>query len=294
MKVPVARQIFITGAHGLLGATLVLRLRESGYTVVATDKAELDITDAAAVHEFAARYSRFDWVIHTAALTDVALAERDRALAYAVNVSGTRNVRDLAMATGARLIHISTASVFSGDEGHYTETDLPYPKNFYNLTKWLSEEVVLEYPKSLVLRLNLIGIHPGGSRGKNFFEWLVDSIRANKDMTLLTDVRINALSNWTIADVILRLMESSTPRRVFHIGSQDVLSKADIGAFVIKKLGHYRGRIMRKSIDEFPGGALRPKEMWLNADIIQRELGITMPAMESEIDLILRRAKLVI
>ena len=47
----------------------------------------------------------------------------------------------------------------------------------------------------MVLRLNLIGIHPDGSRGKNFLEWLLDDIHANKDLTLFADVCINPLSN---------------------------------------------------------------------------------------------------
>ena len=51
----------------------------------------------------------------------------------------------------------------------------------------------------MVLRLNLIGIHPDGSRGQNFLEWLLDGFRANKDMTLFADACINPLSNWTIA-----------------------------------------------------------------------------------------------
>ena len=80
-----------------------------------------------------------------------------------------------------------------------------------------------------MLRLNLIGIHPDGSRGKNFFEWLLDGIRADKDMTMFADACINPLSNWTIAALIAKILARDRSGKILHIGSRDVKSKAAIG-----------------------------------------------------------------
>src|SRR3989338_4261843 len=101
--------------------------------------------------------------------------------------------------------------------------------NFYNHTKYEGEKAVLEYEKALVLRINLIGVHPNGSRGQNFFEWLLDSAKANKDITLFSDVMINPLSNWTIAEFIEKIINTNPKGKILHIASSNVLSKADIG-----------------------------------------------------------------
>ena len=56
-------------------------------------------------------------------------------------------------------VYISTACVFHGDKGDYVETDIPYPKNIYSLTKLLGEFVV-KYSglkKWIVVRTNFVG-----------------------------------------------------------------------------------------------------------------------------------------
>lgn len=280
------QKILITGMSGLLGSTLEQILKKEGYDVYDIN---VDISNADAVNNFAAKNTNFDWIIHTAAVTNVDSCEKDRFLCYSVNAQGTKNVRDLAKTIEAKLIYISTASVFSGEEGNYKETDLPYPRNFYNLTKFLGEQVILEYNLGLVLRLNLIGIHPKGSRGLNFFEWLIDSIKTNKNIQLFSDVMINPLSNWTIAEFINNLIEINPQERILHLASKNILSKADIGKLVIKKLRNYRGKARFVTRDDNQSDALRPKQVWLNADYAQTKLGLEMPTLESEIKKILEK-----
>ena len=54
---------------------------------------------------------------------------------------------------GAKLVHISTDYVFSGDEGNYRETNTPGPvSNYYSLTKLVAEEAARAARKHLILR----------------------------------------------------------------------------------------------------------------------------------------------
>lgn len=276
-----SENIVITGSTGLLGSTLVEVLRKQGHSVY---EMEGDIADSKTVAEYGKEHSNIDWIIHTAAITDVDRCEKDNLECHKVNVEGTKHIRELAKNTGGKLMYISTVSVFSGTEGNYKEIDVPYPKNFYNLTKLLGEYVVLEYPESLVLRTNLIGIHPKGSRGLNFFEWLVDSIQRNQDINLFTDVIVNPLSNVTMAEHIAKLIDMSPSEKLLHLASSTTLSKADIGRLVVEKFPNYEGKVSVGSIDDMEEEAARPKQMWLNSDYIVENLGLKMPTLESEVE----------
>ncbi|MFH1621479.1 MAG: NAD(P)-dependent oxidoreductase [Patescibacteria group bacterium] len=276
-----SKKVLLTGAIGLLGFTLSRRLKDGDFEVV---ELEGDITDAPNVMKQASAFGSADWIVHTAALTDVNLCEKDREQCYHVNVEGTRNIRDLAQARGAKMVYISTVSVFSGETGDYQEYDLPYPKNYYNLSKYLGERSVAEYTNSTILRINLIGLHPKGSRGQNFFEWLYDSVKQNKDLNLFTDVRINPLSNWTLAESIVKLIEIDTTEKILHLGSSDVLSKAEVAQLLLKRFPEYLGKATLMSIDEMSKAAFRPKEIWLNVDRAQEVLGMEFPTFAQEIE----------
>ena len=62
-------------------------------------------------------------IIHSAALTDVDRCEREKELAYKMNVEGTRAIATAAEKAGSFLIYISTDYVFDGQRGMYREDD---------------------------------------------------------------------------------------------------------------------------------------------------------------------------
>ena len=270
--------IAISGPRGFLGSTL-LRTTFAGYSVSALTA---DIRDASAVLT-EIKECKPQWIIHTAAKTSIAECESNPDNARAVNAEGTKNITDAARAVGARLIYISTVSVFSGHEGNYKEDSTPEPIiNVYNITKRDGELSVLAYEKGMVLRINLIGAHPDGSRGKNFLEWIVDSARANKDIALFNDQFINPLSNWTVAELIKMIIEKDIQEKILHIGSSDILSKAVIGKLVLARFTDYRGIVTEKSIDSIADGIPRPKQMWLNTERATTLLG-PMPTVAQEL-----------
>lgn len=282
------KSYLITGGTGLLGATLSRLLEEAGHEVRCI---EGDISDVAAVSCYRSLKGAVDWVIHTAAMTNVDQCERERTVCWNTNVNGTRIVRDLARFLGARFLYTSTASVFSGEKGDYREGDIPYPKNFYNFTKAVGDILANEYEGGLVVRFNLMGIHPAGSRGKNFLEWLVDTVRADKDISLFTDVMINPLSNWTLAEFIYHITSLTPRERILHLASSGVWSKADIGKMVMAYFPKYQGRVRYILSDELSPGAYRPKEMWLNTDRTKMITNLTMPLLEEDVKKIFEHIK---
>jgi dTDP-4-dehydrorhamnose reductase len=130
--------MFVTGGRGRMGKELVPRLEGSGWSVIAPSSAEVSILDASALQR--ALEPGFDVVLHLAAYTDVARAERDREACWAVNVTGSRLVARASKDAGSRLVHFSSDYVFDGERGMYSESDAPNPSNYYSLTKVVAEE----------------------------------------------------------------------------------------------------------------------------------------------------------
>lgn len=297
----------VTGASGLLGRDVVRSLVQCGYTVVGIYHAhpnwvihqpcvshvQCDLTSERAVIELLGRQGTHPRaIIHCASLTDVDRCERDRSLAYTLNVVATRHLVRAAQNVGARLIYVSTASVFPGRRGGETEDDIPDPPNFYSLTKFLAEEIALTCRGSVVVRANILGVHPKRRSGSNLMEWLISTVEKGGDLRLFEDVRINPISSITMAEALARLVALDGGRRILHFGSRDVLSKAAVGRLVIEHFRDYRGRIEEVSVDAGGLDAARPKEMWLDTRKTEHELGWVPPTARAEIERILEDAGL--
>lgn len=123
----------ITGCSGKLGTYLCDKL-----PCLASPKKDLDILDIKQVEKFVS-LNDIDAILHLAAVTDINLAEKERNLAYLVNVKGTANLAYYAKKFNKKIIYISTDYVFPCTEGGYKETDLPQPFNWYGFTKYAGE-----------------------------------------------------------------------------------------------------------------------------------------------------------
>lgn len=141
-------RILMTGGSGKLGR----ELRGLLPGIVAPPRAELDITRPATVTAALERY-RPEIVVHAAAYTDVAGAERDRELCWRTNVDGTRHVVRALLGSDVTLVYLSTDYVFEGTRGMYREDDTPGPvRHYYSLTKLVAESIVRLLPRHLSIR----------------------------------------------------------------------------------------------------------------------------------------------
>ena len=141
-------KLLLTGGSGRLGS----ELRDLLLGLVAPSSSEMNITDLESVLAFTRR-ERPDVIVHAAAYTNVGGAETDRQTCWAVNVEGTRHMAKAANEVGAKLVHVSTDYVFSGEQGNYRESDTPGPVvNYYSLTKLVAEEAARVAARHLIIR----------------------------------------------------------------------------------------------------------------------------------------------
>jgi dTDP-4-dehydrorhamnose reductase len=145
--------ILVTGGSGALGKELAKILQD----ILVPTHQELDITDKSAVEEYIKNHD-INTIVHTAALTHIRPCEENKPLAWKTNVEGTRNLVDAVYQNkrDTKFVYISTACVFDGHVGMYKESSIPYPENFYALTKLIGEYEVNKLPQYLIIRTNFV------------------------------------------------------------------------------------------------------------------------------------------
>ena len=147
-----------------------------------------------------------DVVINCAAWTAVDEAEEKEAAALAINGDGPKNVAKVCNDIGAKLVHISTDYVFSGDAKiPYCETAAVGPKSAYGRTKLAGELAVRQYLPNdhyLVRTAWLYGEH-----GPNFIKTMIN-LEKTKDTISVVDDQLGQ-PTWTkdlVAQIISYLL----------------------------------------------------------------------------------------
>src|SRR3990172_542991 len=149
-------KILLLGGSGRLGTELRAQLQD----YVAPSHQECDLTQLASVEAALDKY-RPSIIVHAAGWVDVRGCETDRHRAWAVNVEGMQNLLNaLHRYPNVRLAYVSTACVFRGDAGDYTEEDAPYPSNFYSVTKLVGEQLARTHPHNLIVRTDFVARRP--------------------------------------------------------------------------------------------------------------------------------------
>lgn len=146
--------LLITGGRGVLGRELVRIFPDC----LTPSREELDLTNRNTIFEYI-RAHKPDAIIHAAALVGIRQCEDNKEYAWRTNVQGTENLVDACIEynSGVNFVYISTACVFDGKGSMYRENDVPYPENFYAMTKLVGEFVVKKLSKYLIIRTNFVG-----------------------------------------------------------------------------------------------------------------------------------------
>jgi dTDP-4-dehydrorhamnose reductase len=157
-------KILLTGKNGQLGDDLRHMLPRLG-EVIATDREQLDLSQPGDIRSLI-RDVHPDLIVNAAAYTAVDQAEKDEALARAINSEAPAVMAEEAKKVGAALIHYSTDYVFDGTKtSPYQENDPPNPISAYGRTKLAGEQAIRDSGVDhLIFRTAWVY----STRGKNF------------------------------------------------------------------------------------------------------------------------------
>jgi dTDP-4-dehydrorhamnose reductase len=169
-------------------------------------------------------------------LADIDRAEREKGLAYQVNVTGARNVAESCARCGSRYIFFSSDAVFDGSGAGYTEEDIPHPVNYYGRTKAEAEQAIFQaYPESGVVRISLVLGFPIVS-GNSFFANLASKLRQNQVINCPTFEVRTPVDVYTLSECILELCENSFSG-LLHIGSTDSINRYELTKIAACRMG---------------------------------------------------------
>ena len=252
-------KVLITGAKGMLGRTLCQNLTD--VEIIATDRAELDITNAKETDEVIGGVTP-DVVIHCAAMTAVDLCETEKDRAFQINAVGTANVAAACNRHRAKLIAISTDYVFDGQGSRpYTEYDVPTGgQTVYGQSKWAGEQAVRTLcPNHIIGRVAWL-YGPGGPSFVHTMLKVADGSRPV--LKVVDDQRGNPTSTFAVCRALQGLLKQSEIVGTFHLTCEGETTWYGFAKHIFDCL-NIDQRIEPCTTDEFPRPAPRPKNSCL-------------------------------
>ena len=263
--------VLITGAHGQLGSE-IRRCVERGRSEIGpipdawktalidyTGSADLDISSISSVDTWFATHDPYDIVLNCAAMTNVDGCEKDFPRAFATNALGPMNLAIATERQGAKLVHVSTDYVFSGEEdGARLESDVPCPVSAYGRSKLAGEGLATSYnPRTFVVRTAWLY----GLEGKNFVKTMLRLAQAHPRVTVVDDQLGNPTSASELAHELL-VLSLTDAFGTYHATCEGACSWADFAQAIFEEFA-VECTVERCSSDEYmaahPESAERPR-----------------------------------
>jgi dTDP-4-dehydrorhamnose reductase len=270
-------RVLVIGASGLVGQALVRVLREKKSNITGTYSTHrrkglipLDVGNARQVRD-CWNEVRPGTVFLAAALTHVDYCEDHPREARDINAEGTARVVKEAASLGTKIVFYSTAYVFDGTEGPYSEEADPRPLNTYGRSKLEAEQFIQENIEDcLILRTTVVF---GWDRAsKNFAMQVYHRLSMNEKMTVPGD----QISNPTLADYLAETsveLVRQGANGIVNVVGKDRVSRADFAKALARTFGMNPGLVVPVSTESLDQRAVRPLQGGLCTEKLFRLLG---------------------
>ena len=292
------KKILVLGSTGQIGTALKKDLTK-WFEVTFLSRNDLDF---AGIESLSAKLKDFkpDFIINSAAYTNVDQAEEFQENAFQVNSLAVEKLSKLANSIGAVLVHFSTDYVFDGKKNTpYTETDIPNPLSIYGKSK-LEGEKFVEKNCSKFLILRTSGVI--SKNNDNFVSKIKKLSKTKKELLVINDqiTAVNFSSHISEAtSKILRKIEDNTENEnrwgIYHMSGGVSGSWFDFACYAQKinvlsdpKSSFSQIKILPISSIEFNQKAKRPNYSFLTSDKLKNDFGISLPNWEKSISEVIR------
>ena len=265
------KKILFTGGSGLLALNSAVYLRND-YEVYlglhsriinleGVHTCILDLENEQALEEDLIRIKP-DILINAAGMTNVEECELKPEEADKINAVVPGLLAKLSKKLNIYFVHISTDHLFDGTKSFQTEEDTISPLNVYGKSKAKGEQEVLKNNnEALIVRTNFFGW--GTSYRQSFSDFIINSLRQEKKITLFSDVYYTPILIQTLIDQIQLLIKDKI-KGIINIVSDERISKYDFGVLVAEIFELDKSLIEEGSIENNKSLIKRPRDMSLS------------------------------
>ena len=272
--------VLIFGASGLLGKALTREWTDDKVVGLASGNA--DIRDVQRVKQVVEELKP-EWIVLTAAYTDVDGCEQNQELAFSVNRDGAVNVAQAARNGGARLLFLSSDYVFDGEKTTPYETDdARNPQSVYGRSKAEAELRLAELvPECCVVRTSWLF----GVGGKCFPDAIIKLAATRPAIDVVHDQRGCPTYTVDLARAIIQLCRKKA-HGIVHVTNRGDSSWFEFAEQIVKA-ANLETQVLPISSLQLARPASRPPYSVLSPSSLQR-LAIQMPSWQDALQRYLR------
>ncbi len=276
-------RVVIFGASGLLGQELMRHWH--GDELIGLGSKDADIRDAHQVSE-AVESIRPDWIVLSAAYTNVDDCETHAELALAVNRDGPMNVAHTAERIGAKLLFVSSDYVFDGKKTTpYESDDRRNPQSIYGRSKAEAETHLLEIlPDVCIARTSWLF----GRGGKCFPDTILKLAASRPTLEVVSDQRGDPTYSVDLAKAIIELCRAGAGG-IVHVTNAGECSWFEFARAIVKGAG-LATEVRPVSTQQMARPAPRPPYSVLSPKSLQR-YGISMATWQDALQRYLQERK---
>lgn len=287
------KNILITGASGMLGASLVNDLKNQ-FNIYATGNSffkeqhnqfmKFDLKSDCYLELI--EWANPDIIIHCGALTNGNFCEKNPNDAF--NINGISVQKFLkATSNNVKIIYISSDAVFPSSLHLAKETDCVFPENIYGKSKELGEFFlnIFENRSYTIIRTTIVGLNLNKQKS-GFAEWIINTAKENKEIGLFSDVLFTPISIWALAEEIKFLIKSNNINsETLHIGGE-LCTKYQFGKRLLESLSITTEKLVESSILSFGDRAKRCTDQSMDSEMYQQKYKRKLPSLIQTVNMI--------
>jgi dTDP-4-dehydrorhamnose reductase len=300
-------RILLTGITGQVGGELAQLLPRIG-EVAGFDRRHLDLSKPEEIRR-KIREVRPQLIVNAAAYNAVDQAEREEAIARAINTDALALMAEEAKKIGAGLVHYSTDYVFDGlKKSPYREDDATNPLNAYAQTKLAGEQAIRDSGVShLIFRTAWVY----GTRGSNFLLTILRQASEREELRIVCDQIGTPTWSYAIAAATTQILAKHIDRNrthfsleessgIYHMTASGQTSRYDFTNAILEEAAAApqslpwltaatggRPIIVRRAIpistSKYPTRARRPAYSVLDNSLLLRQFGIQLPDWRTQL-----------
>ena len=226
-------KVLITGANGLLGTSIIQTFSNVGITCVALDRSQINWASPA---QNVSLLQGYDFLLHTAANTNVEQCEEKPEACYRDNVLLTELLARACYTSSVSMVFISSTGIYGSHRVEpYHEYDTVQPTTHHHRAKWLAEGEVLKWlPDALIIRTGWLF---GGEAeiSKNFVARRIEEGLSVKQQMYSNQEQIgNPTFSNDVAERVLALMQNQQTG-IFNCVNSGCASRFDYVKAIIEE-----------------------------------------------------------